>query len=316
MLIANPIYDSVFKYLMEDLRAARALLSGILGETVEVLQFCPQENANDLNPYKVTIYRLDFKAVIVGPGGQRRKVLIEMQKAKEHFDIMRFRHYLGDNYSRAEVVNGKQEVLPIVTIYFLGFNLGLEVPVLHVGRTYINAATGSVIQGQDDFVEHLTHDSYVVQIPRLPIHAKNKMEQLLSVFSQKWSKDGDKEWTMQYLPDSAQESNEDLRLLLSRLSEGAGDDRVRGAVRIEKELERTVFKKIRELERDHVEKDKALEEQGKALEEKDKALEEQVKALEEQANALEEQANALAAERQSREALEKRLAELLGKIAE
>jgi hypothetical protein len=34
MIIANPIYDVVFKYLLEDLEIARELLSMILGEEI------------------------------------------------------------------------------------------------------------------------------------------------------------------------------------------------------------------------------------------------------------------------------------------
>ena len=320
MLIANPIYDSVFKYLMEDMRAAKALISGLLGETVEVLQFCPQETAIELQPFKVTIYRLDFKAVILGADGSRRKVLIEMQKAKQHFDIMRFRHYLGDNYSRHDVVDGKEEVLPIVTIYFLGFNLGMKVPVVRVGRVYTDAATGGVIDKHDDFIEKLTHNSCVVQIPRLPVHARNGLERLLSVFSQKWKKDGDRDWMLQYLPDETEKADPNLQFLLSRLSEAAGDEKLRNTVRMEKEMERTILKKMREMERkiesrDKAleEKDKALEEKDKALEVKDKALEVKEKALEEQGKALQEQGRALEAERQRRMAMEKQLAEFLGK---
>ena len=35
MLIANPIYDVVFKFLMEDAKIAKLLLSSIIGENIE-----------------------------------------------------------------------------------------------------------------------------------------------------------------------------------------------------------------------------------------------------------------------------------------
>ncbi len=83
------------------------------------------------------LLRLDFKAVISianplhnaqnqsskEPAFLRKKILIELQKAKELFDIMRFRKYLGDNYGKADTFTDKYgenqtEALPIISIYF------------------------------------------------------------------------------------------------------------------------------------------------------------------------------------------------------
>ncbi|MBF0103334.1 MAG: hypothetical protein HQK77_20730, partial [Desulfobacterales bacterium] len=47
MQIANPIYDSVFKYLMEDISAANVILSSIIGEEIEILALSPQEFTTD-----------------------------------------------------------------------------------------------------------------------------------------------------------------------------------------------------------------------------------------------------------------------------
>ncbi len=44
MRIANPIYDVVFKYLMEDRESAVLLLSEIIGEDIVELDFHPQES--------------------------------------------------------------------------------------------------------------------------------------------------------------------------------------------------------------------------------------------------------------------------------
>ncbi len=43
MIIANPIYDSVFKYLMDDNRVAKLIVSALLAEEVEELEFRPAE---------------------------------------------------------------------------------------------------------------------------------------------------------------------------------------------------------------------------------------------------------------------------------
>ena len=45
-LIANPIYDSVFKFLMEDERAAKVLLSALLKQEVRDLKMRRNEYTN------------------------------------------------------------------------------------------------------------------------------------------------------------------------------------------------------------------------------------------------------------------------------
>jgi hypothetical protein len=127
MIIANPIYDVVFKYLLEDVEIARELLSIILGEDVQSVEVKPQETSTETSG-DIRILRFDFKAVIKKPNGEIRKVLIELQKAKQAFDVMRFRRYLGDNYRKEDTIfndEGLSETrpLPIITIYFLGFPL-------------------------------------------------------------------------------------------------------------------------------------------------------------------------------------------------
>jgi len=77
MHIANPIYDVVFKYLMEDNRIAKLMVSSIIGEEIDELTFLPQEFVRDIegadkanslckNSTKMglTVYRLDFSAKI------------------------------------------------------------------------------------------------------------------------------------------------------------------------------------------------------------------------------------------------------------
>jgi hypothetical protein len=49
MHIANPIYDVVFKYLMEDAKVAKLLISSIIGEEIEELDFRPQEFTTDID---------------------------------------------------------------------------------------------------------------------------------------------------------------------------------------------------------------------------------------------------------------------------
>ena len=196
MEIANPIYDVVFKYLMEDTRAAKLLISSLTELDVIDLELRPTEySTEDVYDGKYTVYRIDFAARVRTPTGSRI-VIIEIQKAKFATDIMRFRRYLGEQYSNpnntytSERANGKEVKIgePIISIYLLGHRLEtptMHCPVIKVKRSCIDVATGEVFGCQDPFVEGLTHDSVIVQIPELAQKRRNKLEMLLSIFDQK-----------------------------------------------------------------------------------------------------------------------------------
>ena len=104
--IANPIYDVVFKYLLEDKEIAMGLLSVILGEEIIDITINPQEMTNDNqaddDPKPLSFYRIDFAATIRRKDGTLKKILIELQKSKIESNVRRFRKYLGDQYIRFE----------------------------------------------------------------------------------------------------------------------------------------------------------------------------------------------------------------------
>ena len=85
--VANPIYDVVFKYLMQNDRVARLLIGRITGLTVESLSVSPQETAIPRRPdaperdLPLTLLRMDFAARVRTADGSERQVLIEIQKA-------------------------------------------------------------------------------------------------------------------------------------------------------------------------------------------------------------------------------------------
>jgi len=199
MQIANPIYDVVFKYLMEDGKIAKLIISSIIGETISELTFLPKEFTTDLENLKPkkktenskTVYRLDFSAKIETTEGFKH-VIIEIQKAKFASDIMRFRKYLGEQYANKEntqivqIDKRKRKIgVPIISIYFLGHRLNsTKASVIGIKRTYTDLITGKVITTKEAFIESLTHDSYVIQIPQLAHKRRNELEILLSVFDQ------------------------------------------------------------------------------------------------------------------------------------
>jgi len=174
MDIANPIYDVVFKYMMEDNTVAKLLVSSIIGEEVVSLEPKPQEHTREKDKEKIkgeipnlTVYRLDFSAKIKTSDGQYKVIIIEMQKAELPTDIMRFRRYLGEQYIDSEnVIINDEEVNPmqIYAIYFLGKELGVhDTPVLSVSPDVRDVSTGEVVHQENKFVEGLNHKSWIVQ---------------------------------------------------------------------------------------------------------------------------------------------------------
>ena len=203
MVIANPIYDVVFKRLMEDNRIAKFFIGTLLEQTIESVEVKPQEytfegefEQNDPKAieiieerirkrYNIWVYRLDFVATIKTETGELKKILIEIQKAKNQIDLMRFRNYLGDQYKKEDVVNDKKVILPITTIYILGFKLPeIETSCLKIDRNYQDLVNKEVINTKSDFVEKLTHDSYIVQVERITNRYQTRLDKLLSVFEQ------------------------------------------------------------------------------------------------------------------------------------
>ncbi|TVQ19719.1 MAG: hypothetical protein EA361_00580, partial [Bacteroidetes bacterium] len=98
MKIINPLYDIAFKYLMQEERFARKVLSVILDSEVVSVSLNQQEAVYEDKSKLLRIFRLDFKAIIRDSSGKTSTVLIELQKSRFPTDIERFRNYLGMNY--------------------------------------------------------------------------------------------------------------------------------------------------------------------------------------------------------------------------
>lgn len=290
MEIANPIYDVVFKYLMEDNAIARLIISTIIKQNVVSLEFRPQESTLELDIGSITVYRLDFSAKIETPQGDKI-VLIEIQKAKFPTDIMRFRKYLGEQYKSKENIQkvkiirrqeGKvveieeEKAIPILSIYFLGYALEhFKAPVIRVQRECYDDASDEKLEGQEEFIECLTHDSYIIQVPYLRDDHKTEVEKMLGVFDQS-------KLTSDHHVLNIDEADypEKYRPIIRRLQRAISEPVMRKKMDIEDEITNE-FKKmartIQQQKEDLLEKDKALAEKDKALEEKEKVIRELLK---------------------------------------
>ncbi len=273
MIIANPIYDVVFKSLMENERIAKFFISTLLDVEIESVEMKPQEFTYTKELIGLSVFRLDFIAVIKLENGESKKVLIEIQKASNQIDLMRFRNYLAEQYKKEDKVNGKKEILPITTIYILGFNLkNIESACLHVERQYVDLIENQTITEKSEFVEKLTHDSYVVQVGRIQDRFKTRLDKVLSVFEQANFVDDD-QIIKEYLH---QTDVEELKLMTDLLHHTGTDPATKKEIETEKEAWRTVYALFGEKEKELIEE----------LEKKDKKLEEQQRLIEELQNKL------------------------------
>lgn len=185
MVIANPIYDVVFKRMMENERVAKFFIGTLLDETIETVEIKPQEFTYTDELVGLALFRLDFIATIKTATGELKKVLIEIQKAKNQIDVMRFRRYLAEQYKKEDTVNNKKIILPITTIYILGFNLPeIFTPCIKVERNYKDLINKTTLETKSDFIDKLSHDSYVVQVERITDRYQTILDKLLSVFQQ------------------------------------------------------------------------------------------------------------------------------------
>ena len=302
MIIANPIYDVVFKAIMADNRTAKFFIETLLDEQVEDVVFSPQEyayykrleEANVSKEYieaitneriSIHVYRLDFIATIRTADGTFKKVLIEIQKARNVVDVIRFRNYLANQYKMQEEIetaNGIEKVsLPIVTIYLLGFKLPeLPFAAIKVNRQYTDMLTHDVIEGKSNFVEQLTHDCYIVQLTRIKSKFKTRLDKLLSVFEQDYFID-DTGVVKEF--NHAVEDDPELKLLLDTLHYIVIDPKRKKELDDEREFDRTFQNAIDELEKNLKrkldEKDKVINEKDKVIDAKDKLLEEKERLI-------------------------------------
>jgi hypothetical protein len=296
MNIANPIYDTVFKYMMSDSRVAKSFLSAIIGEQIVELDITSTEytlkkgvEKSQINSTleQITVCRFDFAAKIETKNGDYKTVLIELQKAKFATDIMRFRRYLGTMYQSVENTYDKRRVKArqIYCIYLLNYEIGLsDSPIIKVDYIVSDLTTGEKLDKKNEFIESLNHKSWIVQVRQLKEKRRNELENLLSIFDQ----DNITE-DKHILNIDERQFSEEHQHIIRKLREACESHSVRVEMQMEDDLviefrinaeviaekNKIIEKKdeiIEESKKNIAEKDKSLAEKDKSLAEKDKSL--------------------------------------------
>jgi hypothetical protein len=249
MKIINPIYDQAFKYMMDNEIIAKKVLSIILGQQVLSIQSKPQETKTIDKKRDIPLSRFDFKAIIHNEQGQEMNVLIELQKSNKPDPVMRFRRYLGKNYIRRETFinpRGIEEtrVLPIITIYLLGYKLAeYDTPAILVNNVVTDTVNNRQIDMKNEFVQLLTHPSYILQIERLKPVRRTKIEKFLAIFDQEKKTDED------FILDIEEtEDEEDLKEIKQYLNRATQDEEMIRMLELEEDIDQEFGKLETELE--------------------------------------------------------------------
>jgi len=287
--IANPIYDVVFKYLMEDERIARTILSALLKKDIVHVEVRPHEYTNDKNTL-LTMLRIDFGATVREADGSEQLVLIELQKTWIETETLRFRQYLGLQYEnpRNMAADG-MSALPMVAVYLLGHRVGdIEEPVLYVDHRALDYDDRPVTQGLPNaFVESLTHKSIIVQIPLLRGRVNNRVEKVLSIFDQ--SQRDNEDYRMLNIDDTQYADDAEMEHIVKRLTQAAASPEMRRRINIESEF----MSAIEHRETEILNRDYELAKQKVQLKEQSDQLQQQSDQLQQQSDQLQQQSDQL-----------------------
>jgi phosphotransferase system IIA component len=369
LVIPNPIYDVVFRYLMQDYDSAMIILSTLINEKIKKLDFQPltfakkataaEYNAqieqkvnkrfeaekqkiianNSLSELDKTIaineitikdpvtgkdvklLHLDFAAVIEKENGEEEMVMIELQKVAMETDIFRFKQYIAENFQKKRKITKKDSdtgqvvkvELPyrLIPIFILNFTIEDEISDLVIKTRQIKTGifTDKEIDKKNDFIDHLSYELYVVQLPYLQqvekldfehIEYKQKLFALLKLFDQQ-AKKADNEYRLRLFRklfpgfldrviqrlQTADADNPNLEKQMQ-----AEDYYLKPLLQRDNKISWLLLNK-KQIEKELKENKKALEENKKALEDKDKSLEDKDKALEDKDKALEDNKKAL-----------------------
>ena len=282
--IANPIYDSVFKYMMQNNKVCVILLGALLNRDVIEVEVTSNELVRaDLK--KFAVLRLDFLAKIKNPDGTIETVSIELQKSEKSTEIARFRSYLASLYdTRAndvEVIerkkhNGKtvkiEKKYPyhIIAIYILGHALdGIDEPIIYNAPNPVGA-TGKPIENAtaNPFFNNLTHDTIIVQIPKLRKNVQSRVEQFLDIFDQSRTMPKNEHYL---LIDDYDDKPEGFNTIVRELARAAADRQTKIEMDIEDEYAEDIEDRI-ELEDIVAEQKEQLAQQKVQLSQKDEQL--------------------------------------------
>jgi len=314
VVIANPIYDAVFKFLLSDLKVAKLMLSVLLEKEIVELDFMPTEiiakkhfdlTEEEKNSLKqsggLTYFRIDFSAKVKDPNGNTTQIIIELQKAKLLTTVKRFRQYLGEQYANPNLMTTIKTLsgihyqvgIPIYAIYILGYELDAfqDIPIISIENQVKDKYSQKPLYNSEPFITSLFHEGLIILIPALKGKHRTRVEKMLQIFEDSISR---KE--LHLLEINTEDYPEELHPIITRLQMAAANTQLSKQMGAEDDLEAELEERelrLRDVEgRLEEQRKKTEEERQRAEKEQQRAEEERQRAEEERQRAEEERQRA------------------------
>ncbi len=260
MKLLNPLFDTVFKYLMEDIEVAKSIIQAVIKQEVLELSPSPLDSTDisiKLKYAQLEMQRQDYVAIIktanpVTGAPEVEKVVIEVQKSPFIPEIGRFRNYLADKYRRKSVyhLDGEQKeyYLPIKTIYLVEeiFNPALPAVLGRRGQYFDELENTLYLGGRDKVVELFSHDAWFIQTELLPPEFKDELMYVLSVFAPSFRTSKTDRYIDVPDNDLLVKKHKILERMIRRLEAATKDKEVNTAVDLEMEYEGFIERNIAE----------------------------------------------------------------------
>ena len=284
-IIANPIYDCVFNYLLTDNAIAKYFLATLTGlDITEVKKLdIPRVSSK---AWQLSSYRMYFMAVVrhVVPN-QEQRIVIGLYKTWLCQENCSVRQYAGDEYLDMMKAGFPEDFdgdkLPVIAIYILAHKWQRsQEPVIYSYRR-LNGLPEGIIP-----------DRLIVQLPFLKEKGDNQLERMLSVFCQECCRMENGH----LLQMRDEEVTDNVRLLVNRLVLAAASPGIRREMQVEDEIlseiearDTAIMMKDKEIELKTQEielKTQEIEQKSQEIEQKSQEIEQKSQEIEQQKSIL------------------------------
>ena len=178
----------------------------------------------------------------------------------------------------------------MVAVYLLGHRVGdIEEPVVYVNRKAYDYNGREVTKGiPDPFINSLTHDCIIVQIPLLRNNFHNRLDKVLSIFDQTKKEKDNRQ--MLDIDEELYGDDEEMLYLLRRLLAAASESSVRQDMNVEDEY----FSAIETRDTAILNRDKIIKEKEKTIAEKEGVIAEKEGVIAEKEGVIAEKEGVIA----------------------
>ena len=188
--VANPLYDAVFKYLMEDERIAKTILTALLKKKVVDVKI--RRNESNRKRLATSMCKITLQATILETSNDTPMCMnIELEKTWLETPSLSQRQHVAEQYNSYDnlvcLPNEKAEKTGL-KIYILAHRIGyINAPIFYVKNQilYDSKHQKLSLSSPEPFVDTLRQDSIIIQTPLLTDEPESREEKILSLFCQK-----------------------------------------------------------------------------------------------------------------------------------